>query len=131
MRAWLLKRHLQQYSVYDTLNSEFEGIFEYGSFSEAHVLAEAIVELFECFLLIVREALFEILVMSCHIVEEFLHLIGICSAVLLRNDVTVPQFVNNAFRRLYLLLAHNNTTEGGESPDLFRNNFNFFSAPFL
>ena len=32
---------------------------------------------------------------------------------------------------LYLLSAHNNTTEGGGSPDLFWNNFNFFAGRFL
>ena len=54
--------------------AESEGIFEDGCFGEAHVLVPTIVELFEGFLLLVREALFQVLVMPCHVSEEFLHL---------------------------------------------------------
>ena len=58
--------------------------------------------------------------MLSYITDELLHFLGVVSAVLLRYDVSVPQIVYNAFHGLYLLLAHNNTTEGEESPDLFR-----------
>ena len=70
--------------------SEAEGIFEDGCFGEAHVLAPAIVELLKYFLLLVGEALFEFLVMSCHVAEEFFHLWRVGSAILLRNYVSVP-----------------------------------------
>ena len=70
--------------------SELEGILEDGCFGEAHVLAPAIVELFEGFFLLVREALFEFLVMPCHIAEEFFHLRWVGSAIFLRNYVSVP-----------------------------------------
>ena len=70
--------------------SEAEGVFEDGCFGEAYVLVPAIVKFFEDLLLLVGEGLFQVLVMPCHIAEQFLHLLGVVSAVLLRNDVSVP-----------------------------------------
>jgi len=49
--------------------SEAEGVFEDGCFGEAYVLVPAIVELFEDLLLLVCEALFQVLVMPCHVSE--------------------------------------------------------------
>ena len=60
--------------LYRQSRAKLESVFKDGCFGEAHVLDPAIVELFEGFLLLVREALFEFLVMPCHVAEEFLHL---------------------------------------------------------
>ena len=49
--------------LYRQPRSELEGILEDSCFGEAHVLVPTIVELFEGFLLLVREALFKFLVM--------------------------------------------------------------------
>lgn len=111
--------------------SELKRILEDGCFCKAHVLTPAIVELFECFFLLMREALFQVLVMPCHITEEFLHLLGISSAVLLRNYVSVPQFFYHIFHRLHLLLAQQHTTEERESPAFFRKNPTFFAGLIL
>ena len=46
-----------------TFTDEQKEIFENGCFGEAHILAPAIMEFFECFLLLVGEAFFEFLVM--------------------------------------------------------------------
>ena len=63
---------------------------------------------------------FQVLMMPCHVAEEFLHLWGVGSTILLRNYVSVPQFVYYNFHRSHLLLAQQHTTEGCGSPALFR-----------
>ena len=105
----------------------FKRILKYCCFGKTHIFASTVMELFECFLLLVREGLFEILVMPCHITEQFLHLLGVGSAVLLRNDVSVPQLVDYIFHRLHLLLAQQHTTEESISPALFRKQIQLFS----
>ena len=105
-----------------------ERILEDGLFGEAHVLAPAIVKFLECFFLLVREALFQFLVMPCHVSEEFLHLRRVRSAILLRNYVSVPQFVYHIFHRFCLLFyQHNNITQKvAEVQHLFENKSSFF-----
>ena len=51
--------------------AESEGVFEDGCVGEACVLAPAIVKLFEGFFLLVREALFKILMMQGKRLEAF------------------------------------------------------------
>lgn len=88
---------------------------------------------FECFLLFVREAFLQVLVMPWHTSEEFLHLHRVGSALLLRYDVSVPQFVNYIFHRLCLLFyQHNNIPhKRAEVQHFFENKFYFFSGRFL
>ena len=89
--------------------AELESILKDCRLRQAHILTPTIVEFLEGFFLLVGEVLFEFLVMPCHVAKEFLHLWRVCSAVLLRYDVSVPQFVYHIFHALVLLFCqHNN-----------------------
>ena len=84
------------------LNPKFESILKNCRLAKAHILAPTIVEFFKDFFLFVREALFQVLVVSCHIAKQFLHFFGVDSAIFLRNYVSVPKFVDDRL--------HTNTT---------------------
>ena len=116
------------YAVNRDSHAEAECVCEDRFLCEAHVFAPTIMELFKCFFLLVRELFLQFLVMPCHITEQFFHLRGVGSAVLLRYDVAMPQIFYNAFHRLHLLLAQHNTTEENISPAVSENKIYLFSA---
>ena len=55
--------------------------------------------------------------MPRHIPKELFHLLGVRPTVLLRYDISVPQFFYYAFHWSHLLLAQHNTTEERKDPE--------------
>ncbi len=90
----------------------------------------AIVELFEGLLLFIGHDLLQVIIVSADVLQQLLHLVSIRSSALERYNVSSQKSHYNTFHGLQLLSAYNNTTEGRESSDLFRNKFNFFLKVF-
>jgi hypothetical protein len=78
------------------------------------------VELIEYLLLFLGEGFLQVLVMPCHISEQLFHLFRVRSAVLLGNDISVPQSFNN-IHRLIPPLAHAKSRQFGKENGLFEN----------
>ena len=74
--------------------TDLKSILKDCCFREAHILAPTIVELFKCFFLLVGKAFLQVLVMPCHIAKQFFHLFGVGSAIFLRDNISVPKFVD-------------------------------------
>ena len=88
----------------------------------SNIDSSAILKFLKYLFLLIRHCFEQIIMMPCHVFHKLFHFWGVISTVLLRNDISVPQLFYHAFHLPHILLAHNNTTENGESPDLFETN---------
>ena len=62
---------------------------------EAKEEVQEIVEFLKDFFLLIGKAFLQILVVSCHIAEQFFHFLGVRSAIFLWDDVSVPKLIDD------------------------------------
>ena len=87
-------------NIYRNVRSEPERIHENWLFSKTRIFAPTIVETLKNILLLVRHCRDEIVVVPGHVFHQALHLRRVGSAVGLRRNISVPQFLKRTSHKL-------------------------------